>query len=253
MKKIISLTLLFFLAIGVQAQDKNAAASERAYNAYKEGDYATALSIYKKFIDEGYQAEISFSTAISMLKFMDKNEEAIEMSSQAMEKFPESEMLLIQAINVRVIDPDYYEEAIQLLKKAISGDKENVNFYYLLSSMYYNMERSEEAKPYLDKALKIDPNAYSPNYLYGTIYFEQGTDLAIKMNNVAISEHALYDKYKEDMTKLYNKSLPYFLNAHEAQPDETLPLEALMHIYMNVSEFEKFQEMKAKYNKLKAN
>ena len=53
----------------------------------------------------------------------------------------------------------YYEKAIEYLEQAIANGATSEEYYYTLGLSYVYLDRCAEARPWLEKALELNPNS----------------------------------------------------------------------------------------------
>lgn len=183
MKEII---LLLFLILFYKAEAQsvsNVAISEKADSLYEMGEYNKAIPLFKEVnrfqqVAKSYEAVGNYKRAkeyyINAISENQKNSKlALEYSKllirmsdykqadsilqNLQSKYPKNPNLFYERGLINEIQND--SSAIQLFLKVYELDKNNINASYKIARNYIENRKFEDAEPFLDKALNLNPNS----------------------------------------------------------------------------------------------
>jgi hypothetical protein len=204
--------------------------------------------------------------------------QALATIQEARSKFPDD-------VTIRNYELNYYinsgqqSEMSKKLEEAAAKEPNNPDIMFNLATTYLSManpggdkpkpanasELYAKAEDAFSKTLKLAPDNAIYNYNFGTMYYNQATDLNSQMNAITGTSDAdqrKYDGLKAQRDDLFNKSLPYFDKANtlfsakesDLKGDDRktykYTLQALMQIYNIQSKLDKAADMKKKYESL---
>jgi len=104
--------------------------------------------------DLSYFSDEDFISIINYYLDLDQNEEALEAGIIANKKIPYNIELMILLAKAQCLQREF-EEAIELLERAILIDPNNPDIHYLLGTTYDEISESEMAIEHFDKVLSI--------------------------------------------------------------------------------------------------
>jgi Flp pilus assembly protein TadD len=90
------------------------------------------------------------------------------------------------------------KNAVDYFKKAIEIDPNNVNSYYNLGAIHYDVKKFKEAKTYLEKTVELQPNFALPYFVLGNLHAE------LKDYENAISNYNKAIKINKNLAAAYN-------------------------------------------------
>jgi tetratricopeptide (TPR) repeat protein len=124
-----------------------------------------------------------------------------------------------------------YEKALAVAEKALAADSLNTLYMLAKSTMLLNLGRYEECVDYSQKLIAFDGLATEAFYNAGTACM----NIALRMDS---------RKQKKQITKMYQKALPYMETYRKLAPQETQKWgEALYRIYFNLNMGKQFEEI----------
>jgi tetratricopeptide (TPR) repeat protein len=237
-----------------------------AFMAYQSGNLSRAQQI----LEELYDAEADNAGVYEILAAIYINNEddrAIAVLEKGLELYPDNKGLQYTELNYYLRTGEL-ESLIDKLKKAIAGEPENPTLYSTLGNVYDNLyqktfeagdvEQSEiyfdEAYKYYSKAIEINPEFVDAVYSIGAMYFNRAAYITREMVELErdYSREATqrYSQLQKKVSELFDKALPYFLQAEALDPNDQNILIALQRIYANMDELEKAQEYRDRLNAL---
>ena len=160
--------------------------------------------------------------------------------------------------NIILEEVNYYistgesEKLLQSLNDAITATPDNAVLYFAKGATIASTDKSAAKASYL-KAIELNPE-YSDAYnnLAG-IYMEEANAIADKMSDLGFSkaDQVKHDKLKEERKEIFKSAKPYMEKAVEIDENNSSILNALMNVYYELGETDKWKETKTKFDALK--
>jgi tetratricopeptide (TPR) repeat protein len=145
-------------------------------------------------------------------------------------KFPRSQSVLIELINLKLNAGKDPLEVIPFLKQAQANEPGNATLYFAEATLYEKLKMIDSAENIYKRTIIIDPTNFNAYYNLGALYFNRGVEL----NKERMEIKKDFDKIKaiklqEDVE--FKRSLEPFLKAHEINPTDKYALENIKTIY----------------------
>ena len=80
------------------------------------------------------------------------------------------------AESIAVAKTQYYDKAIALYNRVLERTPDNIDATFNLGTAYLAMDKLDEALPFLQKAVNLDPKAFDFHYRLGRAYARAGSD-----------------------------------------------------------------------------
>ncbi len=181
-----------------------------------------------------------------------KDDEAIKFIETAKKEDPNNIDLIIGEGNyyLKKGDNEKFAEAMQ---KAVNIEPNNKLFNFNLATAYYQLGKYDEAKKYYEKTIELDPNYVDAYKGLAFIILAPEEAITKEMNkDEVLMNDALYNKYNKQRLDLYRKVLPTLEKAMEVAPEDEAVLNMLKKIYRDLEMNDKYKEVKAKLEAVKA-
>jgi len=234
--------------------------------ATSSGQTDKAEMYLNELVSLDYRDPLVYSNLYALYKDSDKDK-AITYLDQGRAAFPDDINLLFSEINY-YLSEGRLEELIDKLKAAIAAEPENASVRSTLGSVYDQLYQKantagnqadadkyfKESEMAYAEALELDPDASEVNYSLGALYYNRAVIYISEMNELA-------EDYSKEGTKTYeakkaqamaefDRALPYFTKAYEANKEDRNTLIALKEIYARKDMFDKSNEMKTQLEAL---
>ena len=179
----------------------------------KDGDYE-AISV-NQFL---YQEYVALKDTANFVKVL----------QDATQKFPAEPWFLQNLINYYIFSGQK-QQAIDYLDQAIAREPNVAQYHHIKGNLLEDAKQYDAALAEFDKAIELDPKLADAVAGKGRVYYNQ----AVKMNEDAayINDTKAYKKALADMKAMFKKSLPFFEQAHEIDPDNTDYMRTLKTLY----------------------
>lgn len=226
------------------------------------GKKERAKELFKGLYDAKYNEASVYSNYSQLLISEGNEDEGLKVLSKGREAFPDNSDILFAEINYYIKKGD--NKALEtMLQKAIEKEPNNVGLYTALGNVYMslsgdakdNTQKStyaEKAISYFNKGIELDDKNVDAIYSIGSYYFNEAVALNVAMNALGTSkaDQKKYDEYKNQITVLFDKALPYFQKAEKLDPNDRNTLIALKEIYARKNDYSKSNEYKARLDKI---
>ena len=134
-----------------------------------------------------------------------------------------------------------YDEARELLEKAIQADPKNGTYYYLIGVLYDDKGEKEKSQESFKKAVEIDPENAMANFSYGTSLIQQYERLDEKTGDMSQAD---YNKYRaETMNPLLKEASVYLEKAYKLDDSMNNALTNLKIVYYNLNDGENLKRV----------
>jgi len=221
-----------------------------AIAAFKIDSMAIAEKAFERCARLKYQVASSVYYWSQCLIKQGKTAEQGKMLAEMSVANPGSKDILIELINY-YIDQDKKEEAEKALNAAIALDPTNPALIYTSGTIYENLDRFEDAETAYKKTIELDAKNVDAAFALGGLYFNKGADLNNEANKLPLGD-ANYEKLQAQSKEFFAKSIPYLESAYANTTDDVAIMTSLRDAYKKAGMNDKFLEMKAKVEALKA-
>lgn len=169
----------------------------------------------------------------------------VETLQNAANRFPQEPWFLQNLINYYIFSGQE-QAAIDYLAQAIEREPNVAQYHLIKGNLNSNQGNSEQALADYDRALQLDPKMADAVAGKGRVYYNQ----AVKMNEDAayISDPKAYKAALADMNEMFKKSLPFFEQAHEMDPDNRDTMITLKTLYYRFHMEDKYEAIQEKLN-----
>ncbi len=207
----------------------------------------------------------------SLFKLTQEEDEAaaVKYLEDGRAKYPDDEGLRIAEINY-YLKAGKLDELTGKLAAAIEKDPNNISLYTTLGYVHDNLFQKEKgagndesatkhydaAMKQYSKAIELDPNSGEAQYSIGALIYNKAAvmtkDLAALENDYSPKGIKKYEAKKTEIFGIFDQALPYFLKAEKINPNDEGTLIALKEIYAKKDNLEKYNEYKARLEKVQS-
>lgn len=177
-----------------------------------------------------------------------KTEEAMTALQEARKSDPKDINLLLNEAQL-YIKLEKMDKFAQLMEEAIQLDPNNPILFFNLGVVNQNEKKIEEALSYYKKAIELKPD-YVDAYMNSAVAVLAGEQAIVDEMNKNLSNDKKYNELQKQQRELYKKALPFLIKADELNRTEDT-VKSLMNIYDILENFEKGDEMRALYKKMR--
>ena len=217
-----------------------------AYAATANQDYPQAITFYDKLISIGHKTEDVYKNKVQLQQAIDASDDAVMSTLAAGLKEHPNSVYLMQEELKYYLKNDRGDEAMAKLENAIKADPDNASLYAVLGNLQERKNNLEGATASYKKAIELDPKNFDAYYNLGVLEYNKGSEFN---NRAAKMDYATYQKkgkaLEAQAKKHYEASVPYFLKALEAQPNDQGTMSTLVKVYTrlgNKAEADKYSK-----------
>lgn len=216
-------------------------------------DYDGALKNFYKLIDDldMHSKDIYNSIIYIEGNIKDNQENVIKVSRRAKEKFPNDTEFAKSEISA-LIKLERLDEARAELEKAIENDPSNPALTFTLGVMYEEVNQPEKAKEAYMRSIEADPSYFNSRFNLAVISYNQAVELVKKRNNLGISaaDQKKAKAMQADIDVKLKESLPHWEKVLELQPNDRTALETLQYLYTQMKMYDKAESVTEKLEAL---
>lgn len=221
--------------------------------AQADENYEVAAKNYYALINDlDYHKEDIYNALIYIEGVVNKNDEkALELIRKAKKQFPDNIAFAKSEINT-LIRMDKVDEAKAELEKAIEQEPNNPDLYFTLGVMQEELGNTDKAADAYKKAIEVDPDYYNAIFNIAVLNYNIAVELIKEKNNLGISsaEQKKAKVLQKEIEEKLRAALPYWERANELQPNDRTTLETLQYIYSQLKMNEKVLEISEKLESL---
>lgn len=188
----------------------------RGLTADKLGRLQEAKKYYSRLIEDKVATRDVFHNLADVHKRLDDYAAAITLLEKAVTLFPDDKDLIIDWVTFSILAGEE-EYLIEALEKQVANDSLNPEWYFIMASVYDNLNRFAEAEYYYKESLRIDTTFVDAQYNLATLYYNQ----AVECNKIILSDTTIQSKKDSVLlvrNQFYRKALPYFELSKEVDP-----------------------------------
>lgn len=143
---------------------------QQAMAAYHRGELESAATLLRQILAERKDFDLAYTYLATIYKDQRKFKEALAVLRAGFENNPES-VKLISTYGIFLVDLGGYDQAIEILKKALALVDYDPDIWNYLGVAYYHKGSFEEALQAYEKALALDENYAVVYNNLGSLYF----------------------------------------------------------------------------------
>ncbi|NNF21982.1 MAG: tetratricopeptide repeat protein [Saprospiraceae bacterium] len=214
------------------------------YCAEQIDEYDKALEMYYGAMELEDCPSTIYSQAIVIYERQkDDIEKAMEVNAMAMERYPEDQNFDKTQI-AYLIKLERTDEAKMELMKAIEAEPTNANLWYNLGYLYGETGEFEKTLEAYKKAIEVDPEYLDAYINLAYTYSEKAKSIRQKAMDM---DYKTYQKEGEAIEKeadeFYKQAVPVLEKADEIKPDDQGILESLNGLYIHLKMKDKAEAM----------
>jgi Flp pilus assembly protein TadD len=214
-----------------------------AFACVKGKDFDQAIEYYTELQNDGYDGEDLFYNLASAYINKDNKEKAAEVIAAGLAKYPNSDMLIRENVNLKLSEGKG-TEAVADLEKLLEARPDDYTLMFALGTIYGDDSKDiydgDKAINYYMQAINTKPDYYDAIYNLGALYINMSNKIkeqADEITGFSKAEMEQYDKLIQEANALIETGLPYVRQAYEAQPTpEVKQVLKSMYVRLNMTE-----------------
>ncbi len=203
------------------------------------GMWDKAIQIHEEIKDEGYETANIYKLLYDEYMHQNDTVNFLRILEEGVNKIPEDTWFIQNLINY-YLSINRIEESKIYIDKAIEISPNEAVYYYIKAKIYEMEEDDENTRFYYDKTLELDPS-YADAYAgIGVLIISQGEKI---LNDAAYKSDREYNLAKKQSNELFKSAVEYFEKAKSISPDETIYKRNLKTLYYRLGMSKELEEI----------
>lgn len=215
--------------------------------AMNSSKYDDAIKYFQKCADMKYLGVTPYYQISQSYMEMGDTLKAESLLKSLPDKFPGDKNINLQLIDL-YIKSGKNDEALKYLEIAKADDPGNFSLYFAEGIIYLNQNKYDLAIVDLTKSVELKSDLYDSEYGLGAAYINKASDMFVKAND--IMDVNKYNAAIEEAMAIFAKALPYMEKANELKANDTFAMRSLKELYYRLKMTDKYNDIKAKLDKL---
>ncbi len=181
---------------------------------YEATNWEKAAEYLEILHNSGYSTDISLFLYRTFLEMEELNK-AENVLVEALEVHRNEKTIVLHLVD-HLMARDRNEEAVEYLTKAMEARPEDPVFPWTLGLVYKQMDRYQEAVEVLEVAYRLDPERTGISYSLGICYFNMG----VEVNDAArkITDRQQYETARQQAREYLKESVEWLEIAYQIDP-----------------------------------
>jgi len=209
--------------------------------------YDEAVKYFQKCADMKYLGVTPYYQISQSYMEMGDTVKAEGLLKSLPEKFPGDKNINLQLIDL-YIKSGKNDEALKYLAVAKADDPGNYSLYFAEGIIYLNSNNYDPAITDLTKSVELKGDLYDSQYGLGAAYINKASDMFVKAND--IMDVNKYNAAIEEAMAVFAKALPYMEKANELKANDVYAMRSLKELYYRLKMTDKYNDIKARLDKL---
>lgn len=239
----------FETAFFINPSDTNAILNA-AYSASAYSDDERAKKDFNKAYEAGVRDKAVFLQLYNYAVKEENYEEGLAVIRNGKTAYPNDIELAKYEINL-LIQLEKTDEAKAGLEKAIKADPENADLHFSLGVLKEELGDVPGAMESYKNATKIDPNHYNSNFNIGVAVFNEANELIKERNALNYKEVTKYKALTEKINVKLEEALPIWEKLYSLNSTDQTVLETLSYIYTSLKKNDKAEKIQDELDALK--
>lgn len=169
----------------------------------------------------------------------------IETLKKGIDKYPKDNNALVVELINHFLSVSKVDEAKNYLELAIKNDSLNPTYLFAIGTIYDSKDKNfDKAVGYYKKAVDLKPDYFDANYNLGALYFNQAAEIYNNANNEP--DNNKFKVLKAQGDEKMKLALPYLEKANQLQTKDLPTMESLKSAYYRLQMMDKYEEFKKK-------
>lgn len=242
----------FDKAAFIQPADTNAVINA-AFAAHSGEMYEEAKTLYKKVIERGAVNKDYFYNYIAIVGMENDLEKSLKAVNEALEYFPSDVDLTRNRIDI-LIKLDRIDEARAELEKAVQDEPNNPDLQFALGVIHDQLGNSDKALAAYDKAIEAKGDHYNSHFNKGVLLLDAANEVIKQQNNLGMTkaDKKKYTELEPVIQQKLKEAMPQWEKIVDISPegDKVQNMEYLVYIYSNLGMKEKASATQKKISAL---
>lgn len=191
------------------------------------GNNGKAKTYYTQCVEMGFDANGDVSSSLAKILMKEGDVEgAKECLNAAFQKYPESQSVLVELINLYIESNDDPQKILDLIKAAQANEPDNASLVYAEGNVYYGMGDMEKAIECFYKSYEMDSTYAYGIFWVGNTYLEMGVAVQGEIDKLDLRDVEGYETLVKKMDNYFLSSIDPYEKAFAISTDEELKIVA---------------------------
>jgi tetratricopeptide (TPR) repeat protein len=216
-------------------------------------EFDKSLAYIKKYHELGGHNSDSYIQQYSIHYKRKEFDTALKIAQDLTSKYPENIDYLNMEYNLYT-QLNRLPEAKTLMEKKAAKDPNDKEARYFLGLISNEMKNQEEAKKWMNEAVKIDPTYFEAYLVLAKFSYGDAKKVREQRNDITGSKDADIKKRQELFKLIHEKlkeSVPYWDKCAELKPNDEETLYGLLSVYGDLAAYDETYEKKVEALKKK--
>jgi len=214
-------------------------------------NFDKALENFAAYYENGGTNTDPYKLMNNILIQKGDKEKALALVREAKTKFPQNADFPKLEI-AHLIDLNRIDEAKSGLEKALESEPDNKILHFYLGYANQSLNKLDEAKKNYESALKIDPQYFEAQFYLARLMYNDAANIKKQMANLGISAEDKKKRFELDkvLVEKLKIALPYWEKAEKLNPNDQDTLDVLYSIYGDLDMPEQAKRIEKRYKEL---
>jgi len=239
----VSLKKAYDIAKTLGSPEANEMLKYAAFACIKDKNYDQAIEYYVELQNNGYDGEDLYYNLANAYISKENKDKASEVIAAGLAKYPNSDMLIRENVNLKLSEGKG-TEAVADLEKLLEARPDDYTLMFALGTIYGDDSKDiydgDKAVNYYMQAINAKPDFYDAIYNLGALYINMSNKIkeqADEITGFSKAEMEQYDKLIQEANALIETGLPYVRQAYDAQPTpEVKQVLKSMYVRLNMTD-----------------
>lgn len=204
---------------------------------WQAGDNRRAADMFATARGLGYVEKDAYDYALVCLSSVGDEAGVVGVASDAFKRFGTADPQYIRILINNDINQNNFARADSLLDLAVAADTADAELYNLKGLVVEHQHSLEEALPWFEHCIRLEPDNVQGNYNVGRYYYNRASLESEKHSGARARRLAKL------VNPIYKQALPYLEKAYRLDPDNVDARNALKNIYFKLGDGKKLEAL----------
>ena len=213
-----------------------------------------AKEFYVSLLKQGAKSATIYMSLSDIYRQEKDSSQALKVIREGQQNYPDDLRLFLTETNIYLTFGDT-EKALKNLNLASEKDTANPTVFFALGTIYDNISndtsKSEKirdeafgnAVATYEKAIKLNPDYFEPNYNIGALYVNKAAGIMDIAGRLPLDAEAEYNKLTAEAEQYLESATPFLERALSINPDDESTKYSLRQIYTRTKQTEKLKSL----------
>lgn len=211
---------------------------------WQSDDLKGAVEAFADARKLGFLDKEVFDYAMSCCYAMKDTEGYVAIAREALPLYGDKDSQYINILINDAINKNNFEEAEQMIDKALALNPNNAELYNVKGALYEQKKELDKAMEYYKEAISIDPNYANGQFNVGRCIMIEAVNVQKELETMKGEEYTTARETR--LVPLFKEALPYLEKAFELDDTNTSARSLLRNIYYQLGDETKLNALEQK-------